>query len=154
MDQNLECSVSSMEVQRSCAINYSNLTLLFIHLTRSGGFHFCRDLRQLILNFAFCFQERKKIIKGMKGHVGKIAHDQCGTMVKTSFGILPSYLLENLYFYFIFQFLVRDRSCTFFHPILLFVFIIIIAIIIIIEKQKTVQDQPSGLRETQRGLTD
>ncbi|XP_010259453.1 PREDICTED: pumilio homolog 24 isoform X2 [Nelumbo nucifera] len=26
-------------------------------------------------------KERKKIIKGMKGHIGKIAHDQCGTMV-------------------------------------------------------------------------
>ncbi|XP_043708834.1 pumilio homolog 24 isoform X2 [Telopea speciosissima] len=26
-------------------------------------------------------KERKKIIKGMKGHIGKIAQDQCGTMV-------------------------------------------------------------------------
>ncbi|GFZ11437.1 pumilio 24 [Actinidia rufa] len=26
-------------------------------------------------------KERKKIIKGMKGYVGKIAHDQCGSMV-------------------------------------------------------------------------
>ncbi|KAH7573516.1 hypothetical protein ACOSP7_007248 [Xanthoceras sorbifolium] len=26
-------------------------------------------------------KERKKIIKGMKGHIGKIAHDQCGIMV-------------------------------------------------------------------------
>ncbi|KAK4797471.1 hypothetical protein SAY86_029797 [Trapa natans] len=26
-------------------------------------------------------KERKKILKGMKGHVGKIAYDQCGTMV-------------------------------------------------------------------------
>lgn len=26
-------------------------------------------------------KERKKIIKGMKGHIGKVAHDQCGSMV-------------------------------------------------------------------------
>ncbi|XP_031277171.1 pumilio homolog 24 [Pistacia vera] len=26
-------------------------------------------------------KERKKIIKGMKGHIGKIAHDQCGSLV-------------------------------------------------------------------------
>ncbi|XP_058076167.1 pumilio homolog 24 isoform X2 [Magnolia sinica] len=26
-------------------------------------------------------KERKKLIKGMKGHIGKIAHDQCGNMV-------------------------------------------------------------------------
>lgn len=26
-------------------------------------------------------QERKKIIKGMKGHTGKIAHDQYGSLV-------------------------------------------------------------------------
>lgn len=26
-------------------------------------------------------KERKKLIKGMKGHIGKVAHDQCGSMV-------------------------------------------------------------------------
>ncbi|XP_021730294.1 pumilio homolog 24-like [Chenopodium quinoa] len=29
-------------------------------------------------------KERKKLIKGMKGHVGKIAHDQCGSLVLAS----------------------------------------------------------------------
>ncbi|PKI56722.1 hypothetical protein CRG98_022882 [Punica granatum] len=29
-------------------------------------------------------KERKKILKGMKGHVSKIAHDQCGTLVLVS----------------------------------------------------------------------
>ncbi|XP_021907004.1 pumilio homolog 24 isoform X2 [Carica papaya] len=29
-------------------------------------------------------KERKKIIKGMKGHIGKIAHDHCGSMVLVS----------------------------------------------------------------------
>ncbi|KNA14803.1 hypothetical protein SOVF_104200 [Spinacia oleracea] len=29
-------------------------------------------------------KERKKLVKGMKGHVGKIAHDQCGSMVLVS----------------------------------------------------------------------
>uniref|UniRef100_A0A803MTT6 PUM-HD domain-containing protein n=1 Tax=Chenopodium quinoa TaxID=63459 RepID=A0A803MTT6_CHEQI len=29
-------------------------------------------------------KERKKLVKGMKGHVGKIAHDQCGSLVLSS----------------------------------------------------------------------
>ncbi|MBA0739701.1 hypothetical protein Gogos_012940, partial [Gossypium gossypioides] len=35
-------------------------------------------------------KERKKIIKGMKGHISKIAHDQCGCMVRVVYGILSA----------------------------------------------------------------
>lgn len=34
------------------------------------------------LPYDLLFQERKKIIKGMKGFVGKIANDQRGNMVR------------------------------------------------------------------------
>lgn len=43
----------------------------------------CPNCSKLIL-----IQERKKIIKGMKGHVGKVAHDQYGSMVRTTYGCL------------------------------------------------------------------
>lgn len=63
-----------------------------IHCYRVG-FLSCPYCSKFIL-----FQERKKIIKGMKGHVGKVAHDQYGSMVRTANGCLFFHLLSSIFF--------------------------------------------------------
>lgn len=74
MDPELGCCASNMGVQRSYEISLLNLP----HSRGHFSFHFIPNIVKLL----HLFQERKKIVKGLKGHVSKIAHDRFGSMVR------------------------------------------------------------------------
>ncbi|THG18649.1 hypothetical protein TEA_005328 [Camellia sinensis var. sinensis] len=71
--------ISKLGLQKASVLGY--MSSLFQPILEKGIVDHSIIHKALMEYFSIADKERKKIIKGMKGHVGKIAHDQYGSMV-------------------------------------------------------------------------
>ncbi|XP_022760608.1 pumilio homolog 24 isoform X2 [Durio zibethinus] len=71
--------ISKLSLQKSSVLRH--MSSVIQPILEKGIVDHSMIHRVLIEYLSIADQERKKIIKGMKGHISKIAHDQCGCMV-------------------------------------------------------------------------